>query len=118
MAPQKFSLKSPNSTSIEATWTDIPTENQFGIILNCYLKWKRVDDSRQVQTTKITKITKIPSQPLSYVIQAMKKYTEYEVMIACATIKGIGPYTRPLTVRTQEDGKSYLFKRPRPGKWQ
>ena len=99
MPPQAFSAVALNSTSINVTWADIPVDSQHGTIIKCHLQWNE-ENGDQEQTFEI------PIEPRVQILIGMKKYTKYQVQVACSTSAGISPYAST-SVTTQEDGKIY-----------
>ena len=53
-----------------------------------------------------------------YVIDELKKWTEYRVWMLAGTIVGDGPSSYPVLVRTGEDGRflNFFFVRPEKSK--
>ena len=97
-APQNVRGQNSSSTSILVTWGDVPAEQQNGIITGYTITYKSQiendDGSVQVNgSVRQTELTKL------------KEYVNYNITVFAFTVKGDGPVSDPIVVRTDQDSK-------------
>lgn len=88
-----------DSTSIRVTWSPPPEDKQHGDIM--YYKIYFLENDPDALTKEVT-----ISNPNTreYVIDQLRKWTEYKIWVLSGTQVGDGPHTDPITIRTEEDG--------------
>ena len=67
-----------------------------------------VPSTREEQESTMVKIEDV-SNTAEFVIDELKKWTEYRVWMLAGTIVGDGPSSYPVLVRTGEDGMPLIF---------
>ena len=67
-----------------------------------------VPSTREEQESTMVKIEDV-SNASEFVIDELKKWTEYRVWMLAGTIVGDGPSSYPVLVRTGEDGMPLIF---------
>ncbi len=98
-APQNLKGRHTSSTSILVTWGKVPPDQQHGNILHYTVFYKESAGGGAERMEKVNSPTRqIELKPL-------KKYTEYSIQVLAATVKGDGPRSVPITVRTDQDSK-------------
>ena len=93
--PTNFSVTTLSSTSVQLTWQPPRAEERNGIIRQYTI---RVEPS----TGEAYSIT--TADEGSFVVSTLRPYTLYMFSVAAITI-GEGPYTHPIQVQTNTDGK-------------
>ena len=68
-----------------------------------------VPDSRPDSEAAEIDITKDPDSTREYVIDELRKYSEYRVWMLAGTQIGDGPPSPPVIVKTDEDGAYFFF---------
>jgi len=93
-------LKS-SSTSIVVTWDDVPTDQQNGTITSYTITYQSQteNDNGRVQVNSSARQTELTN---------LKEYVNYNISVFASTVKGDGPASDPIVVRTDQDSK-YLF---------
>ena len=94
--PQEVSGSALSSTSIEVNWRPPPPEHQNGDITAYKVVYNKVDQDAET--------IEVGADERSYILQALSKYTEYEISIVACTVVGDGPPSDTMTIRTAEDG--------------
>ena len=92
-----------NSTSITASWHQLPVNARHGIIAGFKLFYKKTGSAGLAVMLTITNGT-IHSK----VVTGLDKYTEYEFQVLAYTSVGNGPNSSVVVERTKEDGKSLV----------
>ena len=93
-----------SSRSLLVTWDPVPAEWRFGIIRGYQVIITDTRDGREyVYDVKV-------SENRSLEQAGFERYTNYTVRISAYTIKGLGNYSEPIRVITDEDGTYGLCK--------
>ena len=87
-----------SSTTILVQWDEVPIERQHGEIISYTVIYWRTKDARKRQEEKHV-------QELEATLQGLEKYTDYNVEVLASTIRGRGPHSHLITVRTDQDSK-------------
>jgi receptor-type tyrosine-protein phosphatase F len=89
-----------DSTSIRVTWAPPPEDKQHGDIK--YYKIYFVEHTDPEALTKEVTISNPNTH--EYVIDQLRKWTEYKIWVLAGTSVGDGPHTDQINIRTDEDG--------------
>lgn len=100
-APQNVRAEAEDSSSVRVAWDPPPTELQNGHITHYKLYY--VEASRPDKEA-VEMMLKTPLSSTEFVLEELKKWTQYRVWLLAGTSVGDGPASDPITVRTQEDG--------------
>ena len=95
-APVGLTVISQFSTSITLSWSLPPEENQNGIITGY---------SVHVTNTTTGQVLLLSTTMGSISVTSLSPYTAYHCSVAAQTTVGLGPYTLPVAVLTNEDRK-------------
>lgn len=95
--PQNVNGKAVSPTSILVTWDPPPADRSNGMI--AYYKLQVVESGRSDSEAKVIRLN-----DTRFVLDELKKWTEYRIWVVAGTSVGDGPPSYPLTVRTHEDG--------------
>ena len=74
----------------------MPADKQHGKIIYYIVIYKKKEGGTEKSKTIVTRTAKLKD---------LEKYTEYSITVLAATIKGDGPTSNPIIVRTDQDGK-------------
>ena len=95
--PQNLTGEALNSTSLLLTWDPPGYHDQNGVITSFTVTMQEVTTSRldthQLQTENFHQL-----------ISSLHPYYQYSFRVAANTSVGMGPFSPPISVRTQEDG--------------
>ncbi|XP_023318195.1 tyrosine-protein phosphatase Lar isoform X3 [Trichogramma pretiosum] len=94
--PRNVTGYSQSATSILVKWEPPPIERSNGPITyyKLYYVEKGISDSGS---------TFVKQSKTEYLLEELKKWTEYRIWVVAGTSVGDGPPSYPITVRTQED---------------
>lgn len=84
-------------TAIRVTWQPPPAEQANGRI--AYYKLLCVESGRGDSEATVVKLNQT-----SFVLDELRRWTEYRIWVLAGTSVGDGPASYPVTVRTHEDG--------------
>ena len=103
-APDFVKAYAESSTSIRVVWKPPPVGKRNGDIIyyKIYYVPSSVPSTREVQESTMVRIE--DTNASEFVIDELKKWTEYRVWMLAGTIVGDGPTSYPVLVRTGEDG--------------
>ena len=93
-----------SSTEIAVSWEEVPPINRNGIIAMYevqYVPLETFDDQISIETV----ITSGPVLILN--LTGLEEYVEYNIIVRAYTSTGPGPYSDPVTVRTDTDSKTH-----------
>ena len=88
--------RNTSSTSILVTWGEVPADKQHGDIIHYTVIYEKKEGGTEKRKTVTTRTAELKD---------LEKYTEYSIKVLAATIKGDGPPSDPIIVRTDQDGK-------------
>ncbi|KOC68734.1 Tyrosine-protein phosphatase Lar [Habropoda laboriosa] len=95
--PRNVSGQAISPTSILVTWEPPPADRSNGRI--AYYKLQVVESGRSDSEAKVIKLN-----DTQFVLDELKKWTEYRIWVLAGTSVGDGPPSYPISVRTHEDG--------------
>lgn len=96
--PEKVRAKSLSSTTISVQWNEVPTERQHGEIISYTVFYWKTDERSQGEKNKSVLENQVQLSDLG-------KYTKYSIEVRASTIKGGGPRSNVITVRTNQDSE-------------
>lgn len=94
--PQNVTGEAVGPTSIHVSWDPPPAERSNGRIV--YYKLQVVENGRSDSEAAV-----ITLNATSFVLDELKRWTEYRIWVLAGTSVGDGPPSFPITVRTHED---------------
>lgn len=97
VAPVGLSIISQSSNSLTLHWSPPPAEGQNGLI-NGY--------SINVTSSATGEVVLLNSTEDFISVASLSPYTTYLCSVAAQTVIGLGPYTSPLAVTTDEEGNA------------
>ena len=95
-APQNVQGRSTSSTEISVQWDEVPKDKQHGEILHYTVIYRKTEGGEQ-------KTSRVNSRNVK--LTGLTEYTSYSISVIAATVKGDGPASSAITVRTDEDSK-------------
>lgn len=98
--PQEVRGAALDSRRLEVTWAPPPLPSQNGEIRGYRIRYQEPDNKATASAPVVT----VPATQRSYVLQDLKKWTQYKLWVAAFTRKGDGPYSDVIIVQTDEDG--------------
>jgi len=96
--PQNVRGQNSSSTSILVTWDEVPAEQQNGIITGYTITYHS-------QTENHNGTVLVNGSVLQTELTNLKEFVNYDITVLASTVKGDGPLTAPLVVRTDQDSK-------------
>ena len=87
-----------SSTEIFIQWDEVPVAKRHGDIKSYMVTYQKTEGGEEKTTT-----VNSPSREVE--LTGLGKYTYYSISVSAATMKGYGPASPPIKVRTDEDGK-------------
>jgi len=97
-APENVTGQNSSSTSILVMWDEVPADQQNGIITgyNITYKSQTENDNGNVRVNGSVRQTELTN---------LKEYVNYNITVFASTVKGDGPLSDPIVVRTDQDSK-------------
>jgi len=96
--PQNVRGQNSSSTSILVTWDEVPADQQNGIIMGYIITY-------QSQTENDNGNVQVNGSVHQMELTNLKEYVNYNISVFASTIKGGGPTSEPIIVRTDQDSK-------------
>lgn len=84
---------------IRVLWEDVPFRDVNGILLGYMVFFNESSDEVFNET--------VPFPRKNVTLSFLRPYTFYTIQVLAFTIKGNGPKSPPISVRTEEEGKEY-----------
>ena len=96
--PQSVQGQNSSSTSILVTWNEVLPYDRNGIITSYNITYKSQteNDNGNVLVNGSVRQTELRN---------LKEYVNYNITVLASTVKGDGPASDPIVVRTDQDGK-------------
>lgn len=95
--PMNVTAVAISPTTIRVTWQPPPAETANGRI--AYYKLLCVESGRGDSEATVVKLNQT-----TFVLDELRRWTEYRIWVLAGTSVGDGPPSYPVTVRTYEDG--------------
>lgn len=95
--PSNVTGEAVSPTSIRINWEPPNAERSNGNII--YYKLLVVEADRSDSEASVIKLNQT-----SFILDELKRWTEYRIRVLAGTSVGDGPASHPITVRTHEDG--------------
>ena len=97
-AQQNVQGQNSSSTSILVTWNEVLADDRNGIITSYNITYKSQteNDNGNVQVNGSVRQTELTN---------LKEYVKYNITVLASTVKGDGPASDPIVVRTHQDSK-------------
>lgn len=115
MAPQNIRAEAKSKTELLIMWEPPPSEACNGILIGYHVGYMPFDDGENLelstvaQSRYIMKTININSQyGEDVVISGLKPYTTYSILVQAFNSKGPGPFSKPISVQTEEGGKGVI----------
>lgn len=102
--PANISAVTKSSTSVRVRWLDVPLDQQNGIIT----KYEVEIRERTGSSNFLPASTKTATENGTYLVTALKPYTDYRFRVRAYTIIGPGTYSPSHVTRTHGTGMSCL----------
>ena len=96
-APQNFALTANHVTKLTMSWSRPPERDINGILTFYSVRYHIVATDNYTFKTA-------DGRSHTFTLEQLSNYTEYEVLIAAATVNGTGPFDRK-TKQTRENGR-------------
>lgn len=115
MAPQNIRAEAKSKTELLIMWEPPPSEACNGILIGYHVKYQLIGAMESAgslaaqQNHDIIKTININSQyGEDVVINDLTPYTMYSIVVQAFNSKGSGPFSKPITVQTDEGGNNSL----------
>ncbi|VVC29919.1 Fibronectin type III,Immunoglobulin subtype,Immunoglobulin-like domain,Immunoglobulin-like [Cinara cedri] len=111
MAPQNVRAEAKSTTELLIMWEPPPTEACNGILIGYHVGYLPMDDAQNAAQSSapsslnryVMKTININSQyDEDLVIDGLTPYTTYSIVLQAYNSKGPGPFSKPITVQTDE----------------
>ena len=96
-------VRSPRS--IVVSWEEVPAIEQNGVITGYQLRYEPLMIFGSEARETILDVT-APSRATT--LSGLQEYVQYNISVRALTVVGPGPYSTPITVITDEDGKYFI----------
>ena len=98
--PSNVTSYNTSSTSVNVTWQPIPLDHRNGILLGYHVRYRRHDKANDT----ISLVT-VNNSSLHAELDGLGKYKKYAIQVAGSTVAGLGNFSEPVFVRTEQDGE-------------
>lgn len=109
MAPQNIRAEAKSKTELSIMWEPPPSESCNGILIGYHVGYLSTDDKQNPTSPTvphsryIIKTVNINAQySEDFVISGLTPYTTYSIVVQAFNSKGAGPFSKPITVQTDE----------------
>ena len=99
-APVILNATSLTSTTIDLKWTEV-TQLNAATLLGYGIVYKKIGETFQVRFLK-----SVLQTPREATLEDLEKFTGYTIRVFAFTSNGNGVSSQPVSLRTQEDGKT------------
>jgi len=116
MAPQNIRAEAKSKTELSIMWEPPPSESCNGILIGYHVGYLSMDDTQNPTSPTvphsryIIKTVNINAQySEDFVISGLTPYTTYSIVVQAFNSKGAGPFSKPITVQTEEGSEYFNF---------
>lgn len=109
MAPQNIRAEAKSKTELLITWEPPPTDACNGILLGYHVGYLPAEDAEKISPSTppysryTVKTININSQyGEDVIINSLTAFTTYSIVVQAFNSKGPGPFSKPITVQTDE----------------
>ncbi|XP_074628437.1 uncharacterized protein LOC141886246 isoform X3 [Acropora palmata] len=99
--PSAVYVLNKTSTTVQVKWSPIPQNLVHGILLGYHIHLKNVNPAGFGVVSP--DIQSVGATSTSFLMQGLLKFTEYTIQVSGYTVKGDGPLSSAVIVRTEED---------------
>lgn len=92
--------------SIVVTWNEVPPISQNGEIIGYDLIYEPLHTFNGA--IGLTLVNNLPASSTGLTLSGLEEYVSYNISVRASTQVGPGPFSVPLTVMTEEAGKSVI----------
>ena len=89
-----------SSTSITVLWEGVPVVKRNGVIIKYTITYRSLTENHNGNVN----VTGNPPA-LTGEITGLREYVEYNITVFASTVKGDGPHSTAIVVRTDQDSK-------------
>jgi len=114
MAPQNIRAEAKSKTELLIMWEPPPSDSCNGILIGYHIGYLPMDETQNPSTPTvphsryIIKTININSQyGEDFVISGLIPYTTYSIVVQAFNSRGTGPFSKPITVQTDEGSEYY-----------
>ena len=102
-SPQNITVESLSSQENKVSWIQVPPESQNGEITTYEIEYVPLETFEgQISTNTVNTSD---GSVLMMVLTGLEEYVEYNISVRAYTSAGPGPYSDPVTERTDTDSK-------------
>ena len=98
--PQNFTGHNISQTEIQVFWAPVPQDKVNGILIRYVVFYKRAPGKHPFHYKIFN------GSHLQGIIDGLQPFTGYDLTVNAYTIKGPGPFSSYITVKTEEEGMS------------
>ena len=99
-SPEGVTGHNSSSTSILVQWNDVKQDDQNGNITGYKVMYKALPSGSDETETVNASVKQLN-------ITGLNEFTDYSIRVLAFTVKGDGPLSSAITVRTDEDSMSF-----------
>ena len=104
--PQNVMAMAISSTKVKVSWEEVPAINQNGEITTYEIQYVPLETFEgQISTDTVNTSN---GSVLMMELTGLQEYVEYTISVRAYTSEGSGPYSDPVTERTDTDSKEEL----------
>jgi len=96
--PQNISGFNISKHDIRVFWEEVPSRDVNGILLGYRVIFNETSDEFFSESVEVPR--------MNVTLSFLRPYTFYSVQVLAYTIKGDGPKSPPIIIRTEEEGKT------------
>ena len=82
------------------SWEDVPVVQKNGIIIKYTITYRSLTENHNGHVTVTGKPPSLTGE-----ITGLREYVEYNITVFASTVKGDGPNSTAIVVRTEQDSK-------------
>ncbi|XP_060519429.1 cell adhesion molecule Dscam2 isoform X3 [Cylas formicarius] len=103
-SPVDIRAEAKTSTELVVTWEPPPRETWNGNLLGYHVGYQEMEDSNSLSQNYVFKSVEVrPHYGGEAILQGLRKFTTYTIIIQAYNSRGSGPASEPVTARTLED---------------
>ncbi|EDV22989.1 uncharacterized protein TRIADDRAFT_64052 [Trichoplax adhaerens] len=98
-SPRHINATLTEPSSILVSWQELIRQERNGIIIEYLIKYSHTpNQSKEVQSHEI----RVNRDVSEYTLQDLKYFTKYSIRLAASTSAGVGPFSQPINIQTNQ----------------
>jgi len=115
MAPQNIRAEAKSKTELLIMWEPPPSDSCNGVLIGYHVGYLPTNDTQSLMSPAVVPYSRYIIKTINinsqygeeFIINGLTPYTTYSIVVQAFNSKGTGPFSKPITVQTDEGSEYY-----------